>query len=204
MSKGLAGEMLFGLRYIAGHQVLRTLILLGLVAVAFGVPYQQLLPVFQKDVLDVGETRLGFMYTMVGLGGLVATLTVASFPHLALRGFPQMLAGIAFGVALMLFAVSTAYPLALVMLFLTGLSAQSYMTMNQTLIMMNTDPGMYGRVASVNIMVRSLFPMIVLPMGIMVDAFGPAVTVASSGGLLALSILLIGVFRRELWRGRAV
>jgi MFS family permease len=203
VGKGMGGELLFGLRYIAGHQVLRVLILMGMVAVALGVPYQQLLPVFQKEVLGVGEIQLGFMYTMVGLGGLVATLGVASFPGVALRGFPQLVAGVAFGLALMLFALTTWYPLALATLFMVGFSAQSYMTMNQTLIMMNTDPGMYGRVASVNIMVRSLFPMIVLPMGMLVDAFGPGVTVASSGGILALSILVIGAFRREMWRSRA-
>ncbi len=202
VSKGVGGELMFGLRYIAGHRVLRVLLLMSLVAVLFGVPYHNLLPVFQKEVLDVGESKLGFMYTMLGLGGIVATLSVATFPQVALRGFPQLVAGIAFGIALTLFAFSTSYLLSLLMLFLTGLFAQSYMTMNQTLIMMNTDPGMYGRVASVNMMVRSFFPMIVLPMGILVDAHGPAVTVGASGVLLALSVLVIGAFRRELWRER--
>ena len=203
-SRGVAGEALYGLRYIWGSPMLRMLVGLALLAVLFGFPYQQLMPVFQIEVFDVGPSRLGFMYTCVGAGALTASLVVASFSGLATRGFPQLVAGVLFGLALVGFALPPAYLVALPLLFVTGFCAQSYATMNTTLMMMNSDPALYGRVASVNMMTRAFMPLIVLPFGIMSDAVGAPTTVATAGAVLAASILVVGLARPDLRRTRGV
>ena len=51
------------------------------------------------------------------------------------------------------------------------MAAQSYMTMNQTLLMSTTDPSLYGRVLSVQMMLRGLLPLSVLPIGALVDRY---------------------------------
>src|SRR5579884_4519890 len=73
-SRGTLSDMLVGFRYIAQRPNLMALIGLALVFVLLGMPYNQLLPVFQQVVFRVGPERLGFMYTAVGLGAIVGSL----------------------------------------------------------------------------------------------------------------------------------
>ncbi|MDA1036218.1 MAG: MFS transporter [Chloroflexi bacterium] len=193
-------DLIFGLRYIWSSTKLRTLVGLGLVAITLGFPYQQLLPVFQKEVLDVGPERLGFMYTALGTGALTASLLVATFSGMMHRGFPQLLAGIAFGIGLVAFALSPVYLLSVALLFVTGLTSQMYTTLNSTQMMLNAEPQFYGRIASINMMSRAFMPLVVLPFGALVDAFGAPTTVATAGVALMCTIVLIGALRPALWR----
>ena len=162
-SRGMRGELLLGFRYVLSTPLLRLLFGMLLIMLVLGMPYVHLLPVFQ-EVLSVGPELLGFMYASIGLGGFCGSLTVASFARLA-SGLPQMAVGVAFGVALAAFALSPFYALSVVLLFCTGFAHQAYTTINQTLIITRTDPSLYGRVMSINLMLRSFITMSILPLG---------------------------------------
>ena len=192
-SRGMRGELLLGFRYVYSTPLLRVLFGMLLLMLVLGMPYVHLLPVFQ-EVLSVGPELLGFMYAAIGLGGFCGSLTVASFTRLA-SGLPQMVVGVGFGVALAAFALSPAYPLSIALLFCTGFAHQAYTTINQTLIVTRTDPALYGRVMSINLMLRSFITMAILPFGALVDAFGAQATFAVVGAALAASLLLIGLVR---------
>ena len=97
--------------------------------------------------------------------------------------------------ALAAFALSPSYALSIALLFCTGFAHQAYTTINQTLIITRTDPALYGRVMSINLMMRSFITMAILPFGALVDQFGAPVTLAAAGGILAGSLLLIGLVR---------
>jgi MFS family permease len=198
--RSIVGDLVFGMRYVWMNPTLRTLVGLSLVAILFGFPYQHLLPVFQKEVLDVGPERLGFMYASVGMGALVASMLIASFPVLVHKGYPQLFAGIAFGIGLVAFALSSVYLLSLGLLLVTGMASQAYATLNSTLMMLNAEPQFFGRVSSINMMSRGFMPLAVLPFGALIDKFGAPATVAMAGGALAMAILLIGAIRPALWR----
>ncbi len=200
--RGTIGEIGFGLRYIGSSPLLRTLVGMMFLAVILGYPYQQLLAVYQT-VLNINTAQFGLMYTVVGVGALLASLVVASFSQLAIRGFPQLIVGVAFGVVLSAFALSPYYPLSLALLFMLGFASQSYATMNQTLMMIHSDPGLYGRVSSVNMMTRSFMPLSVLPMGALVDVFGAPATLGVSGVMLAMVIVAMGLAVPSLRRRRA-
>lgn len=192
-SRGARGELLLGFRYVFATPLLRLLFGMLLVMLVLGMPYVHLLPVFQQ-VLNVGPELLGFMYAAIGLGGFCGSLTVASFMRLA-SGLPQLAVGVGFGLALAAFALSPFYPLSIALLFCTGFAHQAYTTINQTLIITRTDPALYGRVMSINLMLRSFITMAILPFGALVDAFGAPWTFAVTGGVLAGSLLLIGAVR---------
>ncbi|MDA1036220.1 MAG: MFS transporter, partial [Chloroflexi bacterium] len=145
--RSIVSDLGLGLTYVWTSPTLRTLIGLSLVAIILGFPYQHLLPVFQKEVLDVGPERLGFMYASLGLGALAASMLVATFSDMVHKGYPQLLTGIAFGVALVAFALSPVYLLSLALLFLTGMVSQAYATLNSTLMMLNAEPQFFGRVS---------------------------------------------------------
>ena len=192
-SRGIRGELFLGFRYVLGTPLLRLLFAMLLLTLVLGMPFLHLLPVFQ-EVLEVGPSRLGLMYAAVGAGGFLGSLVVASFSALA-RGLPQFVMGVGFGVSLIAFALSPVYIVSLAVLVVAGFTNQAYNTINQTLIVTRTDQALYGRVMSINMMMRSFITMSILPMGYLADRFGAPVTIAASAGLLTLSFLLIGLVR---------
>jgi MFS family permease len=190
-SDGVLADAAYGFRYIRQQPALIMLIGLAFFMVMLGMPFQQLLPVFQSDVFNVGPSQLGFMYTAVGIGAIVASLAVAYLSESRRKILILIGSGAGFGVSLLLFAVSGVYLLALGFLILVGFMSQAFMTMNKTLIMLNTDKKLYGRVMSVYQMAFSLMPLALLPMGLLVDSIGPSITVAAAG-LILLAITSIG------------
>ncbi len=192
-SRGVRGELFLGFRYVLTTPLLRLLFGMLLLTLVLGMPYMQLLPVFQ-EVLEVGPSQLGLMYAAVGTGGLLGSLAVAWFSTLA-RGSAQFVAGAAFGLSLVGFALSPGYLIALALLVAAGFANQAYNTINQTLIVTRTDQALYGRVMSINMMMRSFITMSILPMGFLADQFGAPATIAVSASLLTLSFALIALVR---------
>lgn len=197
-------EVLSGFRYISGQPALRVLIGMALIPVLLGMPFQQLLPVFQADVLHVGPAQLGLMYTAAGVGSLIGSLLVAYLSEYPRKGLLQVIAGIGFGASLLVFAVSSTYGVSVALLVLVGLASQGYMTLNNVLIMLETDKKLYGRVMSIYMITWSVMPLATLPMGALVDLVGVQATVAGAGALLAALIAVIAVRHPAGWRVPAV
>jgi MFS family permease len=202
LPKGLKGEgersgpfaeMMIGFRYIAERPPLIALLLLAYIPILLGMPFQQLLPVFQSDVLDVSPRALGFMYTAVGLGAIFGSMVVAYLADTPHKNRLQIMSGIAFGITLAAFALSTNYVLALGLLAVAGFMSSGYLTFNRMLVVLQTDRPLYGRVMSVYGMTWSLMPLALLPIGALVDRYGAPATIAGSGLLLSLTITLIAL-----------
>jgi MFS family permease len=197
--KSALQDMMAGFRYITGNQLLLILMLMSFVAIVLGMPFQHLLPVFQADVLKVGPSELGFMYTAVGIGALFGSLIVAYGSDDPRKGLFQIAAGIGFGVSLVIFAISSTYWLSLALLVIVGFASQGYLTLTRMLVLLNTDKEMYGRVMGVYMMTWSLLPVSMLPLGALVDAVGAPVAVAAAGTLLALFIIIFASIRPSIW-----
>jgi MFS family permease len=185
---GTLGQMASGFRYVWERPSLFALLALAYVPILIGMPFQSLLPIFQQDVLRISEEALGFLYTAVGVGAIIGSIVVAAMsdsPHLARI---QIASGVAFGVFLCLFAISTSYALSLLLLLLVGFFSTGYLTLNRMLVGLQTERAMYGRVMAIYGMTWSIMPIALLPYGALVDVFGVSETVAGGGILLALFV----------------
>jgi MFS family permease len=189
-----------GFRYLREHSTLMILIGMAFVLVLLGRPFQQLLPVFQIDVLHVGPTALGLMYTAVGVGAVFGSLAAVWAAESPNKRMIQLSAGVAIGVSLALFAFSTSIVLALLFLAVVGFMTDGYFTINRILVMLETDKAFYGRVMSIYMMTWSLMPLSLVPMGIMVDRVGAPITVGVAGLILAVFVTGITVFSPEVRR----
>jgi MFS family permease len=198
-SRNVMQQMLFGFRYIVGRRRLLILIGMGFLAVIFGLPFQQMLPVFQAAVLKVGPEKLGFMYAAVGAGALVGSLTIAYRSDDPRRQRYQLIAGVCFGALLIPFALSRNLGFSLAMLAMIGVCSEIFMTINRMLVLLNTDSNLYGRVMGTYAMTFSLMPVATLPMGALVDAIGAPRTVAGAGFLLAVAILIFSFILPRIW-----
>lgn len=190
---GPFAEMKIGFRYILDRPPLMALLLLAYIPILLGMPFQQLLPVFQSDVFNVSPRALGFMYTAVGLGAILGSMVVAYLADTPHKNKLQIISGVIFGVTLAAFALSTNYFLALGLLAVVGFMSSGYLTFNRMLVVLQTDRALYGRVMSVYGMTWSLMPLTLLPIGALVDRFGAPASVAGSGLLLSAIITLIAL-----------
>ena len=182
-----------GFSYLWSQRSLMVLLGLSIAIVLLGMPFRSLLPVFQKDVYDVGPSALGVMYTAVGLGAILASLAVAYLSNSERKQQILLVSGVGFGLSLSLFAVTGSYIAGLVLLAVVGFASQVFLTMNKTMMMLASDRAYYGRVMSIYMMGFSLTPVALLPMGIGVDTLGAPTTIAAAGVAIIAVIALTGV-----------
>src|SRR5947209_3026085 len=197
--RDLGGQLTSGLRYIWRHETLRSLFIFAVVTMLLGQSYQQLLPAYALGVFDVGAEGQGVMQAVVGIGALVGSLTMAYLSQNPNRAKIQAYTGTGLGLALMLFGLCAAFQqfcIPLIALFLVGLTLDFNATINQTLIMLNADRALYGRVMSVYMMTFALSGFSASAAGYLMDQVGGAATMLAQGLVLAVFVVLMATFNK--------
>ena len=190
-------EFTEGFRYIWTHATLGPLFTLALVTLLLGMSYQMLLPAYALGVFNVGSEGLGLMAAVVGIGALSGSLMMAYFSRSRRKGRIQAIAGTTLGIGLFLFGVASGFKLfagALVVLFVIGVATDFYSTINNTLILINTERPLYGRVMSMYMMTWSLAPLSAAPFGTAVDHIGGSLTMILIGGALTIFVVCMTRF----------
>jgi MFS family permease len=141
--------LLAGFRYIWSQPVVLGAMSLDLLAVLLGGA-TALLPVFARDVLDVGPWGLGLLRSSVGIGALAMSLWLMRYPVRDHAGRTMFIAVAIYGVAIILFGLSTAVWLSCFALMLIGASDMVSVFIRQTLIQLKTPDDVRGRVSAVN------------------------------------------------------
>jgi MFS family permease len=192
-----------GIAFVFRHEVLATLVLIAAVPALFGRPAQQaLLPAFAESVLHAGPPGLGALMSASGAGALIGALLVASLGGLGRRGLIQLCAGIAYGLALVLFAASGRLGLSMVLLFAGSACSMVFSSLNQTFLQSLAPDAMRGRVLSVlTLTTFGVMPLGGLLAGAAAERWGVAAVVAAGGtvcALFALGVLLTRPRIRDL------
>jgi MFS family permease len=192
MQAGIRANIGDGLSYIRGSPTLSGLMLMAAVPVLLAQPYMQMMPVFARDVLDVGSTGLGLLMAASGVGALAGALLYGAIgSRIRRQGMFQVATAAGFGLVLALFALSPWFPLSLLLVALTGGISSVYMAANNTVIQLTVDDAYRGRVMSVYMMTWGMMPFGTLPMGILSDVFSAPAAVAGQAILSTLVVLLV-------------
>ena len=189
-----------GLRFIRRSPVLLALLTMALVPIAFGMPYQLLMPVFAVDVLNVEHSGLGYLMAATGVGALVGSFCLASLGDFGHKGRLLLISSALFGAFLMFFATSSHFLLSLFLLAVVGMTNSIYMAANNTLLQINSSDRMRGRVMSLYMMTIGLLPTAVLPISAVAEAWGAPAAVAAGGGIVFVFTLAMAFFRPTLRR----
>lgn len=148
------GQMLDGIRYVRHNPMVLGAITLDLFAV-FLAGATALFPVYARDILQVGETGLAQL-AMAPAAGAALTALWFSFRPLKHNVGPKMLwAVFVFGLATVIFGLSTSMPLSLAMLFIVGAADMFSVYIRQSLIQLHTPDDKRGRVSSVSLLTIS-------------------------------------------------
>ena len=185
-SKSATGPMtgdslVAGARYVWSVKLLLGAMTLDMFAVLLGGAIS-LLPVYAKDILDVGPSGLGWLRAAPAIGAVAMAVALAHRPPLERAGRDLLWAVVGFGVATIVFGVSEVYLLSWVMLLLTGALDAISVVVRQTLVQLKTPDDMRGRVAAINNMfIGASNELGGFESALVAEWFGPVFSVVSGG-----------------------
>ena len=193
-----------GLSYVWSNPIVFALMTAALVPRVFAMPFQTLMPVFQKDVLQVGPEGLGMLLAAPGLGALLAGLALATLSsRIKRQGVFMLVSLIVLGFLMILFSWTTSFPLSLLTLVCQGVFQIFYMATTHTMIQLLVPDRLRGRVMSIYALDRGLMPVGSLFAGVCAHYVGAPVTVTLMGAIVIVLALLI-VWRAPVVRGLGV
>ncbi len=187
---GSTGELLAGFRYIWSQPVVLGALSLDLVAVLLGGA-TALLPVFARDILDVGPWGLGLLRSAAGVGALVMTLWLVRYPIKDHAGLTMLAAVGVYGLAILTFGLSTTAWISIPALAIMGAADMVSVFIRQTLIQLKTPDEVRGRVSAVNMtFIGASNELGEFRAGSMAAALGavPAVAIGGAGAVVVAAL----------------
>jgi MFS family permease len=149
-SEPLSLQSLFsGMVFVYRNRMILGTISLDLFAVLLGGA-TALLPIFAQDILHTGPWGLGLMRTAPAIGALIMSIVLVYYPLKRNVGYILFGALGVFGLATMMFAVSSSLFVSLAALFLIGASDVISVVIRSSLVQLQTPDEMRGRVNAVN------------------------------------------------------
>ena len=192
--KGIFEDITAGLGYMWQTPLVFGLLLTSFVPMLFGMPVQFLMPAFNQDILGGGPDDLGLMMGAMGGGALTGSLVLARLGDLRRKGFWLLGIGVVWAIFMGIFAFTHTLLVAMFAVALVGLCSSMFMAMNMSLVQLAVNPVMRGRVNSIMMMTFGLMPIGVIPVGFIAEHYGIDLALKISAGLLALVIVMLGVF----------
>jgi MFS family permease len=176
-----------GFAYVWSTPAILALMALAYVPRVFAVPYQTLMPVFQKDVLRVGPEGLGMLMAAPGLGAVIAVLVMASLGNrLKRQGVLLVVSIVILGFFLILFSQLTSLPLALITLVIAGFFQMFFLASTATMLQLLVPDELRGRVMSLYMLDRGFMPAGALFAGTAAHFIGAPMAVAAMGAIVIL------------------
>lgn len=204
----LGASMLGGLAYAWRSRQVFALLLLSALAGIFGRSYQNLLPVFARDIWNGGPQGYGLLLSAGGAGALVGAFGLASIRQLKRQGAVMVASGLLFSLAIIAFALSPSLAGGIGLLFVAGVMSTVYATIIATFIQIEAPNELRGRVMSLYAITLIGLPSLgALGSGVIAEMLGGVSgaprAVLIGGAALALVLAVVGPFfwRRSLGPG---
>jgi MFS family permease len=142
-------ELFAGIRFVRDNPAILGTISLDLFAVLLGGA-TALLPIYARDILHAGPWALGVMHAAPAVGTMLMTAFLARHPLMRRVGLRMFQAVIAFGLAIIVFALSRTIWLSVAALVAMGAADTISVVIRVSLVQLATPDGMRGRVGAVN------------------------------------------------------
>ncbi len=182
--------LLSGIAFIRTRPVLLGTMSLDLFAVLLGGA-TALLPIYARDILGTGPAGLGLLRSAPAVGALATSVLLAQRPLERRVGRALFRAVIVFGVATVVFGLSTNLVLSLAALAVLGASDVVSVVIRFTLVQMRTPDAMRGRISAMNSLFTGTSNQLgEFESGLAAELFGPVVSVLIGGlGTIAVAWL---------------
>lgn len=184
-----------GVAFIRSRPEMLGTISLDLFAVLFGGA-TALLPIFASDILQAGPVGLGLLRAAPACGALAMSLVLARWPIEAGAGRKMFWAVAVFGLATILFSLSTNVVLSVAALAVVGASDTISVVVRSSLVQLLTPDEMRGRVNAVNsLFIGTSNQLGEFESGMLAGLIGPVATGVVGGvGTIAVVLAWLGLF----------
>ncbi|MEZ4330659.1 MAG: MFS transporter [Myxococcota bacterium] len=196
--ESIGRNMLDGFRYLGRNRLVLILLLYGLVPQFLAMPFQNLLPVFAKNVWNMGEFGFGILSASAGMGAVTGSALVAARRPDAGRLSTMMFSVIAFGTLLAGFAASPWFWVAVPLVFLANIFASTFTTLNNVAIQLVIPDSVRGRISAFLMMSVSLPLLGVLPIGALAEKLGAPIAVTGASLMASIAAVVFYVASRNL------
>lgn len=194
--------ILEGLRFVWTRPIVLGCMTLDMFAVIFGGA-TALLPIYAKDILQVGAKGYGLLSATLEIGALTMALVLMVRPPVRNAGVTLLLAVVVYGVATMVFGWSRFFPLSIVAYMIAGMADQVSVVMRSTAIQLSTPDEVRGRVSSVNLLfIGASNQLGAAESGFVAELTSPTFAVVSGGAACLLVVALVAWRLPELRRYR--
>lgn len=193
-------SLLAGIRYIRNNSTVLGAITLDMFGVLLGGA-TALMPVFARDILEVGSLGLGWLMAAPAVGAFSMAMFQAHRRPFRRAGRTLLVAVAGFGTATILFGLSESFVLSMGMLYLLGASDNISVVIRSTLVQLLTPDSMRGRVSAINyLFIGTSNELGGFESGLVAGFFGPVVSVVSGGVGTLLVVALVAWRLRDLRR----
>lgn len=197
--RALWRDLVEGLRYVRNRPRVSALLMLSAVNSLFGAPYFTLVPVYARDIFQLGETGLAVMMGTAGAGAFVGALFVAYLGDFRRKGWFVLAGAIMFGICITNFALTTNLKLSLAFLFGLGFALVVSVATTNTLLQKLVTDQMRGRVMSMFILsFMGTMPVGNIVAGAISNHYGPQLTLAIGGLIVTLFATGVMIFNKRL------
>lgn len=195
VSRHPIAQMLDGIAYVRHNRLVLAAITLDLFAVLLAGA-TALLPVYARDILHVGSAGLGHLAAAPALGAALTALWFSFRPLKSEVGLKMLVAVIVFGIATIIFGLSSWVPLSLACLVVLGCADMFSVYVRQSLIQLHTPDEMRGRVGSVSqLTISASNELGEAESGFLAALIGPVAAVVLGGiGAIAITLAWARIF----------
>ena len=185
--------------YVKNSPSVQSLLILAVVPMVFAFPYTAMMPLFAKDLLQLGPEGLGILLSVAAAGALVGSAWLSLGSETEGAGKWLVCSIIGFGLFLLLFMIAETLVTAAVMMFLVGLASQTYRTMSRVTLQTRVPDRLRGRILSIALMDRGLMPLGAILIDAVAEWAGALwAGVVMGGGCVAVTLAVLAA-RRQIW-----
>ena len=183
-----------GVDFVWNQKALLGAMGLDMFAVLFGGAIA-LLPVFAKDILQVGPQAFGFLMSATYLGNFIAIYFLTKHPLLGKQGYTLIYSVAGFGICMIVFAFSQSFIISFIALLASGLFDGVSVIIRGTIFQILVPDHMRGRVSSVNsIFINSSNELGQFESGVAASILGTVPSVVF-GGCMTLMVTVYSYFK---------
>jgi MFS family permease len=191
-TESLRRNIIEGWKFSWRNEAVRASLLIVVFASLFIIPFMTLLPVFARDILEVGAHGQGLLLSAMGIGALCSSVFIASCGD-RLPRINLMLAGVAlYGLVIVAFAASLWFELSLVLMGVVGIVHVTSHALAQTVIQTYSPSEFRGRTMAIFHMTH----VVLLVGGILIGALSSIVGApwAAASMSIAGTLSMIGIY----------
>lgn len=170
-----------GIRFIITHPIILSTMLIDFFATFFSSA-NTLMPIFARDVLNVGAVEYGWLSAAQSIGAVTAAVIVSQLNEIRRQGPVFLVSVVIFGLATIAFGFARTVALAMSALFFIGAADSVSMIIRNTIRQIQTPDYIRGRMTSINQIFFMGGPQLgEVEAGVVAQLFGAPFAVISGG-----------------------